>query len=1437
MSNIPPPPPEDALFGQQRGGAGVSASVPPPPDEAQLFKLSAKDRVDAHGNHPNFLQAAAMDFADNPMVKDASAAFKGAALNGFGGLVARNVLADQGTVGDVVRGAVGVHQRPTRAQVMQATAQARQQAAQEQQDNAQNVSVLGHKFDPVALTGGLVGSADPTLAIPVPGLGGVVGKGIGAVAKRVGANVGAHAAYGSGVDAAYQGADMLDGLQKDFDVDRNLKSAAMMGTLGGLGAAAHEAPDFIKGLFKNRGVDTLPASDPLGKTTPLTGQGLKPEELQQYREVLQTGDVHQIRSFFDGRNVEAPSFETAHEWVKRRDLKDGAGQDVVPPPPPEEQLHGAPTEPLPEGVPPAPPESELPAEHPSRLTADELTQQVIGKPDLREAVTNHITEQTKDWKNKPDYEVINHTDDIQDPAVREAAKRDNADHPDALGFYGADGKVRVFANKIDSPETLNALIYHESLGHHGLAQQFGGRLNATINTLMDRNVGQFGNDVKAYMKDNPGMSKTYAGEEVLAKMSEAGPLKPSLGDAIQAHVRRFGRKMGMDLAYNDAEVRQILAMAHDATVNGKTVAANGFATKTTAPRKSTDYQATDLSALKPEPVVAAKKTPLVLGDPEPEVMGLVPEEAKFMRRERAADTDYEAEDLEGIYKALDRDYIPQTRSFEETRKAALEAGFSPSQIKDLKDVGDISTKLYRMQAAANMADMKLSKLNDILGTAEWTYGHQAEYLKTLADRDYLVNRIKGNRSEIARALNVSKAAKSYNASTMQAVADAMRDEGSGLAALADDPVKFMKFAQKLKALMQGGNKAGANVMIAGVNKPYWEQYLNTFHFNAMLSALSTHVKAPVDMTTGILRNVVEKALAVPIGAVRKGIINATGGTARQGVTANEVAIHAYALGKGVSTAEVYRRMVSAVKDGEGAWVGPGGTAHPINMMNQYGAVSSPNIPIISTPGHLIAAQDTFFRAPEYMANLYSEGMRKAQAELGPKAGFDALNTRASFHAHNPTIDMVNKSKDLTNRTLLLNSNKLNRAIDKYRAYRPGMSIGDRIVTSVVSNLAPFIRVESNSLINRVVQRSPLAFLDPYTLGQLKMGGPEADIALARIAYGTATLGLAWAGADKLTGNGPDNPTKRHELLAAGETPRSEDAGDHYDHSSNLAMSVLPWDKHNSTAQMVKGVREAIEKGAKDKDIGTGLKLATYSVMHELAEMSWVSSMAPLVDAVSADEVSAPGKIARFVADEVKTNIPMMSGQIERMTDVKRDTSTTKTGDLSGQIVNEIKTSIPGLAKTLPVKYSVYGQPLETGQSLEGVHTPIPGFSGNRTAKPKDPTILELNRLAKATPAAVVTAPQRTLDFGKDANGEKVKLKLDSDQFEELQMYVGQTIVGSVKAQMESPEWKSMSDKDKIEAVKDIQKEAKSGVRDALIQKEGWIKPSQLEHLRAKLNGK
>lgn len=1485
---------------------------------------------------PNAIEQGIMGVANSKPIQGMVGAYQSADQQGFGGLVARGgeALNDMGVdaygalskIKQAYPGQTDDFYRQHLHQIYnQAQIGARQDAQKQVQDNQYPGSAV------VNFPASVAGSVDPSWLYN-PGAGGLKLLGINAgktAVARIAGNVVAHAAINSGLDDAYQAADMLTGVQKGYDLDRNLAAAAMGGAFGGvhagIGEAAPHVTDFVKGLFGERNIDTTPSADPLGRTSPITGGQPTPEVAAPIHQAWQTGNEQDIYNAYNGTNITPPSHAEIHQYVQSRDNPEA---NPIDPPP-------------------------------------------LGQVDQRVAVQQHVDNITSGWKNAPPVHVINHIGDIEDPYSLEKAVDQGADHPSALGFHDPDtGHSYIFANKVQSPEDVSAVLYHEGLGHFGLQQKFGANLDSLLQTLDSRNVGQFGKDVDAELQANGseyGGNRTRAAEEVLANMSEKGQMKPSVSDAVESTLRRFGRKMGMDLTYSDAEVRNILSMAHDSVING-----NGRDARANSYKLNRGYQPTDLSAnAEPKPLnhmftgekaagydpqnqTAYKATDgsirneisdqnAYLKDMEPETthklgdvlqhpelfanypelrntkvvhtemdpsidaayspktkniylntrapdklsatlhetqhaiqdiedrpgvrggntLNASPEEyaanplenearatedrkdmshfdreqtpVNFMRRKDAMSSDYVSQDLERVYRALDEHYTPTTQTHEEAQAKALELGFKPSQIKEMGNTTkDLDVRVARLQAAANMADSRVQDIENRLGTPDQKVTDAMDYASALADFNYLAARVKGTKADIARALNISKTARSYTVATMTQVAERLKADGSGLSEIVGDPVKFMNFVNQIKALRASGNQAGAHVLMAGVNKPYWEQYLTSFHFNAMLSSLSTHVKAPLDMMTGISHNVLDHTLAMPVGKVYNFVEGITGRSVKPGVSAEEVQGRVLGAIRSVFNHEVHLKTLQAAKTGDGSIVQPNGTSQPTSAGATYGQASNARFSglasPINIPMNLITAQDTLFRSVALGQELHGLGARQAIQDFkaaGVKPTPDMIRVAGDAHAFNPTQLMLDTARSNAEKSLLLNPNKVTAWLGKMTSYKPGMSWQERVGTFAATNLAPFMRVASNSLITRTIERSPLPLVLPSTWRTLAAGGADAHLALSRMIYGTVKLGLLWGAADAtknaLTGQGPSNTNKFKELEASGWRPDAVHENGKYNTGGTLNMSLNPFDLHNSTAQMVKDAHDAYDQAQKDSAgkgffvaAGNLMKAGLGTIYHDMEQGSWIHDMAPALEAADARGDGAGQTGASFVGQEAKTFVPGVLNQATRVMDPnEHDTRPDNSGDFTGSVINDVKSAIPGLAETLPIRYSVYGDPLQNGASVTGVHTVIPGLQGNGVQETTDPTKLELQRLAKLSPAAVVTPVQRTVQVTDPTTGEKTPKKLTTAEFESYQQLAGVNIVDQVKQLMADPEWSSTPDKTKIAAVKEVEKQVKQAAREQL----------------------
>ena len=193
-----------------------------------------------------------------------------------------------------------------------------------------------------------------------------------------------------------------------------------------------------------------------------------------------------------------------------------------------------------------------------------------------------VDDVTGGWDNSPDFNIIGSTRNLTN-AQRAEIRQGGARTGDVQAWVGADGKVNVIAGNIDNPSQIPAILYHEVSGHIGLNKQFGDGLDDLLQRVYDTNwrARQYAND---YVENNPNVYKddpsgphVRATEEYLASQQEQGPQTLNNWEKVKQYVRDFGRnQLGMDLRYNDTDVKTILQQAHTAaTGDSGRVSLNG----------------------------------------------------------------------------------------------------------------------------------------------------------------------------------------------------------------------------------------------------------------------------------------------------------------------------------------------------------------------------------------------------------------------------------------------------------------------------------------------------------------------------------------------------------------------------------------------------------------------------------------------------------------------------------------------------------------------------------------------------------------------------------------------------------------------------------------------------------------------------------------------
>lgn len=1271
------------------------------------------------------------------------------------------------------------------------------------------------------LAGQVLGSAGPESLVN-PG---------GTAAARIGSQV----AMGGASDAAYQAQDLVDKVSDEFSTAQMLTSAAM----GGLLQSAFEVPSFIRNLYKERGVDTTPSDNPIrgiDDSEPLEAKvdytdTLNPNEysLDELAKIEATGDWRMGEDGLYHRAPEEPELpleqpQAAPEARTKDDLAREAG--LVP-----EEV--TPSQVAPEG------NLEATPKVPEPLDPDEVTPQMIKAKDRLDTIT-------KDWKNAPEFEVFKDFDDIEGV------------HPNWNGFIGDDGIVRINSKVAKDPAMVDAVVFHEALGHHGLTQKFGDGLDKLMHDLYDTNP-----DIRAkadaYGKKFP---DTYADadsptarhvEEVLAEMSEKGRISPTVRGRIVRYLNELGRKMGLNIKYGDKEIRTILGMAHDATINGKSVADNGFSTRPSQGDAITDAEAATIELLG----LDANRIDKLRQDPQfrnqvtitaHEMRGdqrsparTVQSEARPMQRTSRDDDEMtlsgsinpsrieSKQDFEDILEGLANEYTPGTISQDATKAEAKAMGINIKNAAKDGDIGNITSRVYAARQAMTAQLNKVAKLQDKLEADGYSEAIQADFIKALTTLRGIHATVSNNASELGRALS-SLRMMSDGKMNASKIVKAMQEQGNELLG---DPEQFKKFMATLAATADIQGTLPAIKMAKQSFQKGAEKYIFSAWYNMLLSSPATHFANFVGTGGNFLAD-----MTFMSGAAVKGQFGRNADRIRGREIAYRVWGALSAFKAGNETWSNTRRVLNGI-DSSGAKTEGG--QHVLGGNKALDFASG----VLESPSRALAGADEFWRNILHLSNVHGLAVRNAGNE-GLKG--QAFKDRVQDLISNPTKEMLDASADYakvlqfqdkasaigsaimslqtpktgltTEQMKILKTQrdntltKLDKATDPVAKAKlekrlewlgnriengEESSVPGRIARGILKTAVPFVRTP-DALIRTALRYTPLGAFERENIKGWKAGGAQRDVVKARMIMGSAlSFWLATqAYKGNITGQGPSDSKKKQEWLASHQE-NSIKVGDKYYSIAGL----------EPVSTVINGIATLTER-SKNGEIGEGdaakqaLSLAQ-GIGAVLTENSYMEGLNSLLEINDKDTNKAEAAFTNFIAGLASSaTTPAILRKYTQAGDpAVRDT--TGDGSMYDRVTGRIKSALPGLSDTLPQRYDVYGR-----AQKRVVAGPDLASRTNVRLEETDPVVRELTRLADSTDKVIVGAPGKS-----NIKVDGVQRRLTAEEFQKYQHLSGYLIVEATREEMKTPDWQTGDDAYRIDALKDITKDMRQAARDYL----------------------
>ena len=374
------------------------------------------------------------------------------------------------------------------------------------------------------------------------------------------------------------------------------------------------------------------------------------------------------------------------------------------------------------------------------------------------------------------------------------------------------------------------------------------------------------------------------------------------------------------------------------------------------------------------------------------------------------------------------------------------------------------------------------------------------------------------------------------------------------------------------------------------------------------------------------------------------------------------------------------------------------------------------------PARWLGAEDAFFKWQYYRGELNAQAFRQASKEgLSGEKFAERVTELVGF----PT-DAMHETAIAAARKLTFNAppgpvvQKLQQALrDMTLEVRPGVEI------PVGKILVPFTSTPTNLFKWSYERAGPLALISRNVRADLSAGGARADMAMAKMATGTALLGVGMdlALTGTLTGGGPRDVGLRQNLSNTGWKPDSLRIGDKY----------YPVSRFDTPFQLMSIPANVLDimTWAKDEDRDQLAQAITLAFAKAVTSKTYMRSIGGAIDAISAPEQYGE----KFSEQLAGSFVPNLAANINRAFDPEVKA-------IYG-MADAIRARTPGLSDDMPPKRDRWGRAIKVENAWMAIFSPIVPS----TVK-DSPIDSEMNRLRLAT---------RSVDEHASFNGFAVEL--------------------------------------------------------------------------------
>ena len=447
--------------------------------------------------------------------------------------------------------------------------------------------------------------------------------------------------------------------------------------------------------------------------------------------------------------------------------------------------------------------------------------------------------------------------------------------------------------------------------------------------------------------------------------------------------------------------------------------------------------------------------------------------------------------------------------------------------------------------------------------------------------------------------------------------------------------------------------------------------ISEFWVNGLLSGLGTHAMNITSNLSVIGLSVVERQVA---GAFGKSVARGEAGAQILGIVegAKEgLKLAGKALRTGESTDVMQKQEVAMKKSITGEQLGASGTlGQAVNFIGN----------VIRTPGRALMASDEFFKSVAYRTELQARAYRTAVDE---GLDGDEFVQRVNGILTNPPADIkmdalnFGRYQTFTN---ALSETPYGEATKK----QPG-----KFITKLRDSAgplgvvaAPFLRTPIN-VVKYASARGPLAPFMPSVKADIQAGGARKELALARIATGSAMMSITGLMAMKgqITGQGPANYNERRIKEMTGWKPNSLLVGDTYyslERADPIAQILL----------MSANMYEVVGQAEDDNTFFDLISAGAFTIANSLTSKTFyngLSEMLSAYDSASRDPDNQQNAVVKYVQRLAASTVPaIVAAEARRQDPTLRAANT---------LTEQFKRRLPGYSKDLPPRRNMFGEPV------------------------------------------------------------------------------------------------------------------------------------------------